>query len=125
MRVPRLPDEVLEPTRASTAIGASTSARAAKAANRNDARRMRWHPLVDFRTNIGIFPAFYQGLVQDPAIVRLSTRTVGASVPRRNTRSLAGVRCENISNRLPAMVISATGSASLPSRMTNPAAPRL
>ena len=62
---------------------------------------------------------------QPPAIVIPSTRTVGASVPRRSRKSLAGVMCKNISPRLPAMVISATGSANAPSRIINPAAPPL
>lgn len=62
---------------------------------------------------------------QAPAMVSPSTRTVGASVPRRNCRSSAGVRWRNMSFRLPAMVISLTGSARAPSRIMKPAAPRL
>jgi hypothetical protein len=60
-----------------------------------------------------------------PANVMPSIRTVGESVPRRKVRSLAGVRLANICIRLPAMVISATGSARAPSRIMKPAAPRL
>jgi PmbA protein len=50
---------------------------------------------------------------------------VGTSTARRNSRSLAGVSSANISLRLPAIVISATGSASSPSRIAKPEAPRL
>ena len=46
---------------------------------------------------------------QAPAMVRPSMRRVGALAPKRNSRSLAGVRFWNISFRLPAMVISLTG----------------
>jgi plasmid stability protein len=62
---------------------------------------------------------------QAPATVSPSTRTVGASVPRLNTRSSAGVRFSSMSRRFPATVISLTGSARAPSRMMKPAAPRL
>ena len=62
---------------------------------------------------------------QTPAIVIPSMRSVGAFVPYLKRRSSAGVRWANISTRLPAMVISATGSASAPSRIMKPAAPRL
>ena len=61
---------------------------------------------------------------QAPASVIPSTRMVGASVPRRNSRSFAARMAKNISVSLPAMVISPTGSASLPSRIMKPAAPR-
>ncbi len=63
--------------------------------------------------------------LQAPASVMPSTRTVGESVPLRNTRSLAGCIRANICTRLPATVISDTGSASAPSRIMNPEAPRL
>ena len=62
---------------------------------------------------------------QAPAMVSPSTRRVGASVPRRNCRSSAGVRWRNMSFRLPATVISLTGSARAPLRIMKPAAPRL
>ena len=60
-----------------------------------------------------------------PAIVMPSTRTVGASVPRRKRRSSAGVRWANISSSVPGDGDLATGSASAPSRIMKPAAPRL
>jgi len=62
---------------------------------------------------------------QAPASVSPSIRSVGQSVPRRKTRSLAAVRFRNICFRLPATVISLTASASTPSRIMKPAAPRL
>jgi len=46
-----------------------------------------------------------------PAIVKPSIRTVGESVPRRNTKSEAATMLANISIKLPATVTSATGSA--------------
>ncbi len=49
------------------------------------------------------------GQGQAPAMVIPSIRTVGALVPWRNSRSLAGVSLANISIRLPAMVTSETG----------------
>src|SRR5688572_29795727 len=60
-----------------------------------------------------------------PASVIPSTRIVGASEPRRNTRSFATAMSRNICFRLPAMVISLAGSASAPLRIMKPAAPRL
>ena len=70
------------------------------------------HGRLRFRCRI--MPMQYGGagrLRRQPVVIP-STRTVGASVPRRKRRSLAGVRWANMSSRLPAMVISATGSAS-------------
>ena len=51
--------------------------------------------------------------------------TVGASIPRRNSRSLAGSRVANMSMRFDATVISDTGSAISPPRTMKPTAPRL
>lgn len=64
-------------------------------------------------------------LGQEPAIIRSSIRIVGALMPRRNTRSSARTMRANMSFRLPAMVNSATGSASVPPRIMKPEAPRL
>lgn len=60
-----------------------------------------------------------------PAMLRASVRNVGASVPKRKSRSLANVMDAKISRRLPAKVNSAADSAILPSRIINPEAPRL
>ncbi len=60
-----------------------------------------------------------------PAVFRASVRNVGASVPKRNTRSSANVMEAKISSRFPARVKPATGSAICPSRIIKPEAPRL
>ena len=65
------------------------------------------------------------GAAQRPATVMPSILSVGASMPKRNSRSLAGVRCANMSLRLPATVSSLTGKASAPCSIQNPEAPRL
>src|SRR3954454_6513230 len=115
--------ELLPPARASARPGARANERAARAAIRKLVRRIACSRLLDEATIWVPDPANEGG--QAPAIVISSTLTVGESVPRRNTRSLAGVRLAYISGKVPAMVISATGSASAPSRIMNPAAPRL
>ena len=53
---------------------------------------------------------------QAPATVIPSIRSVGTLTARRCSRSSAGDSARNMSIRLPAMVISATGAASAPSR---------
>ncbi len=50
-----------------------------------------------------------EGAAQAPATVMPSTRMVGASVPKRNSRSSAGVRFMNMSCSLLATVTSLTG----------------
>jgi len=115
--LPRLPNEDPLPARASASPGVRAIANAAITASRKWLRRMVHHAREKT-------PAIW-GTDHAPARVIPSTRTVGASVPRRKRRSFAGVRWANISIKFPATVISATGSASCPSRIMNPAAPRL
>src|SRR6185369_7398762 len=62
---------------------------------------------------------------QAAAITISGTRIVGASIPRRSSRSDPGSSEANMSMRLEAIVISATGSAISPPRTMKPTAPRL
>ncbi len=135
--LPRLPMELPPPSRASAAIGASARQIAAVAARRREPREdiflitlLRFYLCQVCRVRpatsmIWCNTRFLARGLQAPAIVIASILMVGESVPRRNTRSFAGVRLANISVRCPAIVISATGSANSPSRIRNPAAPRL
>src|SRR6185312_3371080 len=123
--LPRLPIEEPPPARAMASPGARARDSATTEATAKPVRFMVFCSFTKMPHNMGNnreVARGYRAGDHAPAIVSPSTRTVGASVPRRNRRSLAGVMLGNISLRFPAIVISATGSAIAPSRIMNPAA---